>query len=118
MVTTALPGPWLAHATSDELRRNFIESNFADASWLLVDVPGHWAHHDQLAARSSVLYRTQFTLSDDINGADTRHWLMLDGIWQSSDVWLDGRWRVVRSARPRPDPPPSSGARMVTVPQD
>lgn len=87
-----LPGPWRAHATDDTLRREFIEADFDDSAWLPVHVPGHWAEQAQLASRRAVLHRTTFTLSDDLNGGDTRHWLVFDGIWQSADVWLDGAY--------------------------
>lgn len=88
-----LPREWRAHATTDELRRQFIEADFDDSSWSAVTVPGHWAHVDKLASRRSVLHRTTFTLAadDDTDGKnDSRHWLVFDGIWQSADVWLDG----------------------------
>ncbi len=92
MVSTVLPGPWRAQATDDDLRREFIESDFDDSTWLDVDVPGHWAHQPNLAGRRSVLYRTSFTLPGNDDGADSRHWLVFDGIWQSGDVWLDGAY--------------------------
>ena len=92
MVSTVLPGPWRAHATDDELRRQFIEADFDDSAWLPVTVPGHWAQQDKLATRRSVLHRTTFTLSADLDAPDARHWLVFDGIWQSADVWLDGAY--------------------------
>lgn len=85
-----LPDQWRAHATTDELRRQFIESDFDDSSWSPVTVPGHWAHVDTLASRRSVLHRTTFSLPTGDGGEDSRHWLVFDGIWQSADVWLDG----------------------------
>lgn len=92
MVSTVLPGPWRAHATDDDLRRNFIEHDFDDTSWLDVTVPGHWAEQPKLASRRSVLYRTTFSLPSDSGAIDSRHWLVFDGIWQSADVWLDGAY--------------------------
>jgi len=86
-----LKGPWRAHATDDDLRRQFIEADFDDSAWLPVDVPGHWVHQDKLASRRSVLHRTTFEL--DPGASDNgRHWLVFDGIWQSADVWLDGAY--------------------------
>jgi len=38
------------------------------------------------------LYRTTFTLADDPNNDQGRHWLVFDGIWASADVWLDGAY--------------------------
>jgi len=90
VVSTALSGPWRAHATDDDLRRQFIEANFDDSEWPVVEVPGHWATIDSLASRRSVLHRTTFSLSADEAADDGRHWLVFDGIWQSADVWLDG----------------------------
>lgn len=55
-------------------------------------MPGHWAQHDQLAARRSVLYRTTFSVPDDTTADDGRFWLVFEGIWQSADVWLDGAY--------------------------
>ena len=92
MVSTVLPGPWRAHATNDDLRRQFIEDDFDDGDWLEVTVPGHWAQQAKLASRRSVLHRTTFMLPDDTDVEDARHWLMFDGIWQSADVWLDGAY--------------------------
>lgn len=92
VVSTVLPGPWRAHATDDDLRRQFIEHHFDDAAWLDVTVPGHWAEQPKLASRRSVLYRTTFSLPNDPATDDSRHWLVFDGIWQSADVWLDGAY--------------------------
>jgi len=92
VVSTVLPGPWRAYATDDQLRRDFIESDFDDSHWLPVTVPGHWAEQPKLASRRSVLHRTMFTLPTDIDATGGRHWLVFDGIWQSADVWLDGAY--------------------------
>lgn len=93
MVSTTLPGPWRAYASSDELRRSCIEHDFDDANWLPVTVPGHWATEPRLRARTAVLYRTCFNTSDiGIENQNLRHWLTFDGIWSSADVWLDGRY--------------------------
>jgi len=92
VVSTVLPGPWRVHATDDAMRRAFIECDFDDSDWLQISVPGHWAQHDKLASRRSVLHRTVFTLDIDRTRSDTRHWLVFDGIWQSADVWLDGAY--------------------------
>ena len=87
-----LPGPWRAHATDDDLRRSFIDADFDDSDWFDVSVPGHWTEQPKLASRRSVLYRTTFTLATDANEADSRHWLIFDGIWQSADVWLNSAY--------------------------
>jgi len=91
VVSTALPGPWRAHATDNQLRRECIEAEFDDRKWPAVSVPGHWSEQPKLASRRSVLYRTEFGLEQD-SGPDARHWLVFDGIWQSADVWLDGSY--------------------------
>jgi len=91
VVSTVLPGPWRAFATDDDLRRQFIEADFDDSDWLPISVPGHWAEQPKLASRRSVLHRTRFELPTDA-GESSRHWLVFDGIWQSADVWLDGRY--------------------------
>ncbi len=87
MVSTVLPGPWKAQATTDDLRRQSIEPLFDDCDWHDVHVPGHYAETQQLRNRRSVLYRTDFELAAD---DQQRHWLVFDGIWDSADVWLDG----------------------------
>lgn len=93
MVSTTLPGPWRAQASSDELRRRCIEPDFDDADWLPVTVPGHWATEPSLQARTAVLYRTTFSTDDvGVEHQNLRHWLIFDGIWSSADVWLDGRY--------------------------
>ena len=92
MVSTVLTGPWRGHATDDDLRRECIEADFDDRDWLPMTVPGHWAEHDRLRARPSVLHRTRFTLPSADRPPSSRHWLVFDGIWQSADVWLNGNY--------------------------
>lgn len=82
----------MGHATDDELRRECIESTYDDRHWLPMTVPGHWAEHERLSARRSVLYRTRFDLRAEDRERDGRHWLIFDGIWQSADVWLNGHY--------------------------
>ncbi len=92
MVSTTLAGPWRAHPTSDDLRRNCIEHDFDDSPWHSIDVPGHWASNPALSSRTSVLYRTQFELDADISDDTSRQWLLFDGIWDRADIWLDGNY--------------------------
>lgn len=89
MVSTSLSGPWFGQASSDELRRACIEPGFDDSSWLPLDVPGHWQDHRELEPRRAVLYRTTFHADLD---ADQRSWLVVDGVWHSGDVWVDGNY--------------------------
>ena len=91
MVSTVLSGPWKGHATDDELRRACIEPGFDDTEWPMT-VPGHWAEHDRLSTRRSVLCRTRFDLDRAGREPSSRHWLLFDGIWQSADVWLNGHY--------------------------
>lgn len=100
-----LDGPWRASPAHDELRRAAPLAAFDDDGWEPVTVPGHWRGVQAFAGHDGpLLYRRRFdsaTISDlaaaTANyGIDAdegaRSWLVLDGVFYSSDVWLDGAY--------------------------
>lgn len=75
----------------EELRRVFPRPGFADGAWEPVTVPGHW--RDVAAFSDSdgpLLYRRAF--EHDLPGPGRRAWLVLDGIFYQSYVWMDGSY--------------------------
>ena len=55
------------------------------------EVPGHWRRTDEFAdSDGPLLYRTSF--ASDPLPTDRRAWLVFDGIFYQSDVWLDGAY--------------------------
>ena len=112
-----LGGTWRVAAATESRRRAFHESDYDDADWALMEVPGHWARRARdaaepdLSSQESVLYRHIFEgpdlleLSDSVQAQrrglaeqpdkpalDRRWWLRLEGIAEQSDVWLDGAY--------------------------
>jgi beta-mannosidase len=86
-----LTGSWRAAEGDEELRRAFADPGLDDTSmaWNQVEVPGHWRSHEAFAASDGpLLYRRQF--DSPRPDADARAWLVLDGLFYQSDVWLDG----------------------------
>src|SRR5829696_3359086 len=92
----ALSGTWRAAVADDELVRWFADPDFDDEGWATIRVPSHWRSNDAFAETDGpLLYRTRFDTPspappDDWAALDTRWWLALEGIFYSSDVWLDG----------------------------
>ena len=93
-----LSGTWrAAPADDDDLRRRIADDELDDSGWEAVTVPGHWRSAPAFADRSGpVLYRTRFrtpadtaTLWDD---REQRSFVVLDGVFAASDVWLDGAY--------------------------
>jgi beta-mannosidase len=84
-----LTGTWLAAAANDELRRAFVSASYdPDGGWAELQVPGHWRDHDSFASSDGpVLYRREFT--SPAAGPEERDWLVVDGIYYGSDIWLD-----------------------------
>lgn len=99
-----LPGPWHARVADDELRRRYVDDAVPDDGWEPIDVPGHWRTNPAFRGNDApVLYRTRFATTD-VTAEDTpaagggwpqdhrRSWLVLDGVFATSDVWLDGTY--------------------------
>lgn len=83
-------GTWRAAPADATTRRTFHDESLDDADWEAVRVPGHWRSTPAFTeADGPLLYRTRFDV--DRNGHD-RSWLVLDGIFYTSDVWLDGTY--------------------------
>ena len=96
MDETELSGPWRAAPADEDLRRTFTEAGFADEAWEPIPVPSHWRSTPAFSElNGSLLYRTSFAEADapePVAGAETRSWLVLDGLFYTSDVWLDGAY--------------------------
>ena len=97
-----LSGTWRAAITGEASADDYQRPDFDDRAWAEVTVPGHWRSDPALAdADGPVIYRTGF---DDPGrfGPGARHdgdpdegrrsWLVLDGVFYTSDVWLDGTY--------------------------
>lgn len=97
-----LAGPWKATVADEGLRRSYPEVDFADDDWLEVSVPHHWRSEPAFAGSNGpLLYRTRFPTpapfgpgADRADEADEprRTWVVLDGVFYTSDVWLDGSY--------------------------
>ena len=86
-----LDGYWLATEAADDLRRSFPRADLDDAHWQPLSVPGHWQSEPGFASSDGpVFYRRRFTM--ETQGAGQRAWLVFDGIFYQSDVWLDGSY--------------------------
>jgi len=100
--SVALDGTWLAAVADEERRRAYPEPDYDDAHWYPLDVPGHWRSAPAFATTDGpVLHRRRFdgpgTFGPGSERADEadeprRSWLTLDGIFYTSDVWLDGAY--------------------------
>ncbi len=91
MVTRSvrLPTDWLVTPADPLLERDFADPALDDATWETVTVPGHWRSTAAFAeADGPLLYRVPFTA--DRPDGDERAWLVFDGVFYQSDVWLDG----------------------------
>src|SRR5688500_5018759 len=97
-----LDGPWRAAVADEELRRAYPDAGFDDAAWEPVVLPHHWRSEPAFAASDGpLLYRTRLDTPDPFGpGAERaaeadeprRTWLTLDGIFYTSDVWLDASY--------------------------
>jgi beta-mannosidase len=95
---TDLSGSWRAALADEPLRRAYAEPDFDDGGWAAITVPSHWRSHPAFAtADGPLLYRTRFT-DDDLPVPDPHHesesrtWLVLDGVFYTSDIWLNGTY--------------------------
>ena len=98
----ALDGEWRAAPGDEELRRSYPDPDFDDSGWEPINVPGHWRTTPAFSTHDgSVLHRTRFETPapfgpgvERMADADEprRTWLLFDGIFNTSDVWLDGAY--------------------------
>src|SRR5688500_6067704 len=97
-----LSGTWRAAPAGDERRVAARGDDFDDAGWDSLAVPSHWWSHPAFDAFDGpVLHRTRFATppafgpGHDGGGeaeAERRTHLVFDGIFYSSDCWLDGEY--------------------------
>lgn len=95
-------GAWKAAVADEDLRRAYPDVAFDDGGWEPITVPGHWRTAPAFSSSDGpLLYRTHFDDpgvfgpgADRADDADEprRTWLVLDGIFYTSDVWLDGSY--------------------------
>jgi len=86
-----LGGGWRAIEADEALRRAYPEPDFDDSSWGTVEVPGHWRTSPGFeSADGPLLYRRRFETTAPAD--QRRSWLVLDGVFYQSDVWLDGSY--------------------------
>ncbi len=89
---TDLSGTWVAAPADDELLRTFTDPSLDDSAWESLQVPGHWRSAPTFAhSDGPLLYRTHFDTParDGRHGDGARDWLVLDGVFYQSDIWLD-----------------------------
>jgi len=101
-VVLSATSAWRAAIADEELRRAYPDADYDDDGWEPLVVPGHWRSTAAFAAADGpLLYRARFENPDVFGpGADRaadadeprRTWLVLDGIFYTSDVWLDGSY--------------------------
>ena len=102
-----LSGTWRAAPADEGLRRAATDADHDDDAWDRVEVPGHWRSTPAFADHDGpLLHRRRFSAPaafgpgaadgpDGPGGPDEqrrRTWLVLDGIFSTSDVWLDGTY--------------------------
>jgi beta-mannosidase len=86
-----LDGEWVAAEADDDLRRSFPRPEFDDGGWPRVRVPGHWRAEPAFASSDGpLLFRRRFELGTPTPGR--RSWLVMEGVFYQSDVWLDGSY--------------------------
>jgi beta-mannosidase len=86
-----LGGQWAAAEADDDLRRSFPRPELDDSAWSAVTVPGHWRGEPAFASSDGpLLYRRRFETERLAPGQ--RAWLLMDGVFYQSDVWLDGSY--------------------------
>lgn len=91
LLLTDLCGQWLGTEADDDLRRSFSRPELDDSDWQPIAVPGHWQTEPRFASSDGpLLYRRRFEMDRLVKGQ--RAWLVMDGIFYQSDVWLDGSY--------------------------
>lgn len=89
---TDLSGTWVAAPANDELLRTFTDPGLDDSKWDPIPVPGHWRSTTAFGeSEGPLLYRTRFdtAAADERHDDQARRWLVLDGVFYQSDIWLD-----------------------------
>jgi beta-mannosidase len=88
-----LSGTWRGQLVHASRRLDEQDPDVDDGSWPEVRVPGHWRSDPAFAdSDGPVVYRTSFSDPFPAAGPEDRAWLVLDGIFYTSDVWLDGTY--------------------------
>ena len=95
--SSSASSPWRAAAADEDTRRAYTEADFDDHAWAPITVPGHWRSNPAFRTSDGpVLHRRSFTtpapFGPGADDADRRTWLVLDGVFYTSDVWLDGTY--------------------------
>lgn len=85
----SLPHSWRAAPATEALRREYVQPDFDDVTWLELDVPGPWPT-GEIDPTHGVLHRAEFTIAESSIHDDARTWLVFDGVRDQADVWLDG----------------------------
>lgn len=87
-------GPqWRATVADDHARRVALDVDGDDTAWETVAVPGHWRSAPAFAHEDGpLLYRHRFEVGGDERRAGDRWWIVLEGAFVSTDVWLDGTY--------------------------
>jgi beta-mannosidase len=86
-----LGGRWVAAEADDDLRRTFPRPELDDGPWYPIVVPGHWQAEPAFAGCDGpLLFRRRFETGELSQGQ--RAWLVMDGVFYQSDVWLDGSY--------------------------
>jgi beta-mannosidase len=84
-----LDGSWRVASLTPDLERRGGDPDLDDHQWPEVAVPGHWTAVAEVAHEiGPVLYRRRFSHPGPTEGE--RWWLVLDGVIDQGDVWLDG----------------------------
>ena len=86
-----LDGTWQAAPSEERHRPALTDRSASVDDWEPIRVPGHWrstAAFDDLDG--PLLYRRRFETPTPAVGS--RSWLVLDGIFYTSDVWFDGAY--------------------------
>nr|MBA2607461.1 hypothetical protein [Actinomycetota bacterium] len=80
---------WSAAIADEELRRRYPEPDFDDSAWEPIPASSQWRSTPAFAETDGpVLYRAHFEAAP----TGSRSWLCFDGIFYTSDVWLDGNY--------------------------
>ncbi len=86
-----LSGVWRVAKLDGELEKTGADPELDDTGWAELEVPGHWASHSTFELnRDALLHRKRFTA--EATPEHKRDWLVLEGILEQGDVWLDGRF--------------------------
>ena len=87
-----LTGAWRAVEADEDLRRAYPDPDFDDSAWGTVEVPGHWRTSPDFAdSDGPLLHRLAFAGGGAVVEG-RRSWLVFDGVFYQTDVWLDGSY--------------------------